>query len=125
MVRGAWSCVWASRIIAWAGHIVRNTANPSWPQKILHVRSSRELNYLRSTQSQRPRTRAAAGWCCVRWTDGVSKAIDFLTSQKLKQESVSRMEFNSVMQFARNKRHFYPFACLEDSISLENIRASL
>ena len=105
--RGVWSWVWASKIISWSSHVVRNTANASWPSKILHVRSSHELNSRRAWHSQRPNTRSSPGWCPTRWTDGVAKAIKHLQDARIRSERPNRrMIFDSIFKFCPKTKPF-------------------
>ena len=79
-----WGVLWASHNVNWASHILRDTAHASWPAKLLHVRSTRQLDLWRSTSvSKRPGTRAESGFVCRRWTDSVNFAIEYLASFKL------------------------------------------
>ena len=99
---GAWSCVWACRVISWGLHIHRNTANNSWPSKLVHVRSSTELNERRALFAHRPRTRAVSGWCQTRWTDGLSRAVAFLTTARCRIPG--RMEYDPILRFVKPRQ---------------------
>ena len=110
--RGAWSCLWASRIISWGLHIQRNTANNSWPSKLMHIRSSAELNERRALYAQRTGTRSASGWCQTRWSDGVSKAVAYLSTARFR--TPSRMEFDPILRFVKPRRTDL-FAVLDDN----------
>ena len=70
--------MWAANIVSWAAHVVRKTAGASWSSRILHVRSTAEIDELRATKSyKRPETRMDSGFVCRWWTDSVQVAMDY------------------------------------------------
>ena len=72
--QGLWSDMWASSVVTWAAHILRNTNNGSWSFCLLDLQSSTTLRELRAFNSNRLGTRATSGFLSVRWTDGLSTA---------------------------------------------------
>ena len=70
-------------MITWASHIIRDTAHASWSARILHVRSSHELDARRAANSsRRPESRAFSGFCFRRWTDSVHVACTYVQDYK-------------------------------------------
>ena len=81
-----WSPLWATAIVNWAAHMLRNTAKPCWSDHLLHFKSSHEIDELRATNSsKRPGTRVDSGFMCGRWTDSVTVATDFVVHFKIVQ----------------------------------------
>ena len=113
---GAWSCVWACRTITWAGHIVRDTAHSSWPARIIHIRSSRELRERRAKNFGAPLTRSSAGWTATRWTEGVQKAVDHLKRNVSANDRAFRLNLSSVFKFGKVPRDFSCFVANEGDL---------
>ena len=101
---GCWSWGWAERCITWAAHIIRNNCNCAWGNSILDVRSTREIDLLRSQQTNRPGTRCQAGFMCRRWTDSVPFALAFLRKDAGKSIRYSLCDANASLLEARRQR---------------------
>ena len=69
---GRWSKLWASRLISWHAHIVRDP-NFSPARQLLGVRRPDELQ-ARRWLWHRPRTRAQPGFTCTRWAESIDSA---------------------------------------------------
>ena len=75
----SWSVRWARSICFWTAHVLRNTGGWSWASRVLDVRSSHELDSLRSLNGTgRPGTRLFGGFGNRRWTDSISHAYAYL-----------------------------------------------
>ena len=84
----------------------------SWPGKLLHIRSSADLNDRRALYGYRTSTRSAIGWCQTRWSDGVSKAVSFLSAARFR--GPNRMECDPLLRFIKPRRTDL-FAMLDDN----------
>ena len=80
--QGRWSDMWASSVVTWAAHVLRNTNNGSWSFQLLNLQSSTALREIRAFNSNRPGTRAAPGYLPVRWTDGLANAFKHICPLK-------------------------------------------
>ena len=104
-----WGVAWAASVISWACHLIRDTAHATWGGRILHVRSTHELDERRAfSATSRPGTRSQSGFCCRRWTDSVLYACNYITNFKLsgrpylnrdRQQSLRKLE--SLLAMAR------------------------
>ena len=109
-----WGVRWACSVVNWAAHVIRNTAQACWSARVLHIKSSSEVDRLRSTsQSHRPGTRIEAGFSCRRWTDGVFVACNivkqYTVSARPYKNQARRLSFDKLHQlllFADRSVHF-------------------
>ena len=81
-----WSYVWASRVVSWHAHIVRNTCNNCWSARIASFRDAQELATRRANNSSgRPETRIQSGFASVRWYESVQLASRYIDAIDLRR----------------------------------------
>ena len=78
---GLLSVHWATHIVQWAAHVVRNTKCASWLARLLDINRSAQLDARFRENNNRPGSRRSAGWLSLRWTDSVKTAFEHLESQ--------------------------------------------
>ena len=98
-----WGLLWASYIVNWAAHMLRNSAHACWAANLLHFRSSSELDTIRAISStRRPGTRSEPGFVCKRWTDSVSGAMHFVNNFDVRQRPYANS--HRKLSFARARK---------------------
>jgi hypothetical protein len=105
---GRWSLRWASLVLGWDGHVVRNSSGIQWGAFLADLRSSQWLIERRSlfapASSSNPRawtalagrtaTRSAGGMVATRWRDGLESALEVESDNK----------YHKVIQRLKNRR---------------------
>ena len=77
----------------------------------MHIRSSAALDERRALYAQRTGTRSELGWCQTRWSDGVSKAVSFLSAAGFR--CPNRVKYDPWQRFVKPRRTDL-FAVLDD-----------
>ena len=76
-----WSHIWATRMVSWDKHVLRNSHGNVWTARIASYMNAAELEARRAASaSGRPDTRVAPGFTSARWYEAVGVARNFLDS---------------------------------------------
>ena len=75
-----WSYIWASRVVDWSNHVVRNTHGHCWSTQLIDVVSPEELAERRRDNYNRPCTRIVPGFTSTRWYESIEPANEWILS---------------------------------------------
>ena len=77
-----WSVVWAKRVKTWSDHVDRNSCGACWASNIAQFCTPVDLSVRRTLNYNRPAVRAVAGFTSLRWYESVSRANEWLETDK-------------------------------------------